>query len=315
MKQLYTCSRIGAFLIGVSALSPIRGYGQLVENLPTQPVGTHDLISVSVHGAPEFSKTVRVSSAGQIHLPMLVRPISAAGLLPTELGVALAAALEAEKLLVKPSVTVTVTEYRSRAITVVGAVHKPVTFQQLGPVSLTEALARAEGLLPEAGEEVLVVRAAPFEATHSEEVVERLSTRRILNAKDPSQNVQLHAGDEVRVPVAEKIFVMGSVRRPGAFRAEDTENTTVLSMLALTEGLLPYASKTAYVYRRAEDGRKEVAVDLQNILQRKTRDFELRAGDVLYVPDNKGRRLTMTTIDRIVGFGASTGSGMLIWRR
>jgi polysaccharide export outer membrane protein len=306
---------VNVLLLAILALCPICSRGQMLENLPPQPIGVHDLVSVNVYAAPEFSRTVRVSSSGHVHLPMLPQPIAAEGLLPRELEIALGAALEAEKLLVKPSVTVTITEYRSRAITVVGAVRKPITFQQLGPVTLTEALTLAEGLLPDAGDELLVVRSVPFDTVSSERVIERLSIRRILDGRDRSRNVQLHAGDEVRVPVAEKIFVMGSVRRPGAFRAEDTDNTTVLSMLALSEGLLPYASNTAYVYRRAEEGRKEVAVDLRNILQRKARDFELHAGDVLYVPDNKGRRLTMTTIDRIVGFGASTGSGLLIWRR
>jgi hypothetical protein len=41
----------------------------------------------------------------------------------------------------------------------------------------------------------------------------------------------------------------------------------------------------------------------------------LQPGDIVYVPDNKARRLSFTTIERIVNFGAGTTSGILIWRR
>ena len=50
---------------------------------------------------------------------------------------------------------------------------------------------------------------------------------------------------------------------------------------------------------------------LDEILKRKTPDVPLEVGDVLYIPDNKGKRLTVTVLDRIAGFGASTASGAL----
>jgi polysaccharide biosynthesis/export protein len=313
----YTCLHtLSLFVFTWTALVPGRVAAQSVDNLPTQPVGVHDLISISVYGAPEFSKTVRVSSAGEITLPVLKSAIRADGLLPKELEAAVATALETEKLLVKPSVTVTIAEYRSRTVSVLGAVHKPVSFQHVGPITLSEALTRADGLLPDAGDEILIIHNSGGPSTEaSPKIVDRISAKRLLDARDPSQDVQLKPGDQIRVPVAEKIFIVGSVRKPGAFRAENAENTTVLSMLAVSEGLLPFAAKTAYVYRKAAEGRKEMAVDLTRILQRKAADVELQPGDLFYVPDNKGRRLTMTTIDRIVNFGAGTGSGMLIWRR
>ena len=35
----------------------------------------------------------------------------------------------------------------------------------------------------------------------------------------------------------------------------------------------------------------------------------------LSVTDNKGKRLTMSTLERMTAFGTGTASGMLIWRR
>ena len=52
---------------------------------------------------------------------------------------------------------------------------------------------------------------------------------------------------------------------------------------------------------------------LDRIMERKSPDVSLLVDDVLYIPDNKSRRTTMTVIDRVTSFGASTASGILIW--
>jgi len=70
----------------------------------------------------------------------------------------------------------------------------------------------------------------------------------------------------------------------------------------------------AYIFRRDESGvKQEVPVELERILQRKAPDVPLEVDDVLYIPDNKGRRAAMNVIDRVTTFGASTGAGLLIW--
>src|SRR5262249_32133632 len=129
--------------------------------LPAQRIGSDDLVSVSVYDAPELTRTVRVSSDGYLRLPMLGERIRAQGLLPAELETVIAGALVKEQILVAPVVTVGIVEYRSRPVSVTGAVRKPLTFQVFGNVTLLDALARAEGLGPEAGPEVLVSRAQP----------------------------------------------------------------------------------------------------------------------------------------------------------
>jgi hypothetical protein len=61
--------------------------------------------------------------------------------------------------------------------------------------------------------------------------------------------------------------------------------------------------------------KQEIPIELEKIMARKAPDIALEADDLLYIPDNKGRRNAMTAIDRITSFGASTASGLLIWRR
>lgn len=117
-------------------------------NLPAQPIGSNDLIAVSVYDAPELTRTVRVSPDGFIRLPMLKKKVQAQGRMPGDLESAIAEALRAEQIIVDPFVTVTVSEYNSHPISVAGAVKQPLTFQATGPMTLLEAITRAGGLSP-----------------------------------------------------------------------------------------------------------------------------------------------------------------------
>jgi len=276
------------------------------ENLPAQQLGADDLIGVSVYDAPEMTRTVRIEADGTIHLPLLKRGVQAAGMFPRQLEAGIAEALEQEQILVDPVVKVTVVEYHSRPVAVMGAVRKPVTFQAVGTVTLLDALARAEGLTSEAGAEILLTRAL--------DLIERISVKRLIKDADPAVNFALHGGEEIRVPEAGKIFVVGNVHKPGSFPVRDASDNSVLKLIALSEGLLPFAAKLAYVYRRDESGTKqEIPIELDKILQRKAADVPLEVDDLLYIPDNKGKRNVMSVIDRMTTFGASTASGLLIW--
>jgi len=283
-------------------------------NLPAQQIRAQDLIAVSVYDAPEFTRTVRVDSEGRIRLPMLKRPIAAGDLLPAELGDAIAAALRAEELLVDPVVTVTVTEYRSRPISVAGAVRNPITFQALGNETLLEAITRAGGLSPEAGPEILVSQPPSGDGQPPPEP-RRIPVQGLLEAADPRLNPRLSGGEEIRVPEAGRVYVVGNVRKPGAYPVRGEGETTVLRLLALAEGLTPFSAEQAYLYRQENGSRREIPVPLKKIIERRAPDMPLQADDLFYIPDNKARRAVSGALDRALGFGAATASGVLIWRR
>jgi polysaccharide export outer membrane protein len=286
-------------------------------NLPALSIGPNDLIAISVYDSPELTRTVRVGADGMIRLPMLKQRIKADGVLPAELEAAIAAALRAEQLLVDPVVTVTIAEYNSRPISVAGAVRGPITFQAAGPVTLLDALTRAGGLSPEAGPEILVSRAQPGDDGAPAALVQRIPVKALIDAADPSMNLKLAGGEEIRVPEVGKVYVVGTVKRPGAFPVQTTSETTVLQMLALAEGLAPFASKRAYIYRQeaATGSKHEIPIELSKILGRKAPDVPLEPNDILYIPDNSGRRMTVNALEKVAGFGMSTASGVLVWRR
>lgn len=286
-------------------------------NLPAQRIGPNDLLAIQVYGAPELSRSVRVSQEGAIRVPMLKTIFAVEGKLPGELESVIAAAISKEQILVDPVVTVTVAEYVSRPISVMGSVKQPLTFQAFGNVTLLEALSRAGGLTAEAGSEILLSRVQAGPDGKPANLILRVPIKQLIDQADPELNYPLRGGEEIRVPEAGKIFVVGNVKKPGAFPVRDNFDTTVLKMLALSEGLLPFATDEAYIYRRegADNGRNEIPIHLSKIIERKSPDVPLLANDVLYIPDNKRRRMTMSMVDRLVTFGAGTASGMLVWRR
>jgi polysaccharide export outer membrane protein len=294
-------------LLGAQGRLP-SGAIEVGANLPPRPIGAGDLLSISVYGAPELSRSVRVSGDGSIRLPMLKTPIAARAVTPAELEQRVSDALGEAQILVDPSVVITIAESATRPIRVAGAVRHPLTFEAAHPVTLLEALTRAEGLSGEAGGEILVTRARP----DAEPVTERIAVKDLIDMAQPAANLMLEGGEEVRVPEAGRVFVVGNVKKPGAFPVGDGAGTSVLKALALAEGLAPFSAKTAYIYRPADGRKQEIAVSLRKILERKEPDVVLAAGDIFYIPDNRGGRVTASVIEKAVSFAAGTASGALI---
>ena len=270
------------------------------------------LIAVSVYDAPELTRTVRVSTDGFVRLPMLKQRVKAQGLMPGELESAIAKALQDEQIIVDPFVTVTVAEYNSHPISVAGAVKQPLTFQATGPVTLLEAITRAGGLSPEAGAEILVTRTQPGPDGAKSTLTQRVLVKGLIDAADPALNIVLNGGEEIRVPESGKVYVIGNVKMPGAFPVGDGTESTVLKMLALSQGLMPFAAKEAYIYRREGNGSKnEIPIPLSKIMERKAPDTPLLANDILYVPDNKGRRMTLGALEKVLILASGAGAAAI----
>ncbi len=287
----------------VSPATPVAIGGS---NLPFQPIGASDLVRLTVDDSPELSQTFRVDQHGNLNLPLLNTPISAAGLMPDVLRDRLAAALKAQHLLVNPIVDVSIVEYRSRDVTVAGAVKTPMTIQELGDLRLLGALSQAGGLLPDAGPEIILEQANGS--------AQRISVRQLFDGLHPQLNIPVLAGAQIRVPQCEQVFVVGDVKRPGAFPYQDMHDTTVLKLLALSGGLDSFSRNKAYIYR-TEPGnlqKTEIEVPLRRILDRKSEDVKLAPNDILYVPTNGKLKASASVLNHVTGMGNAAVSAA-IW--
>ena len=275
-------------------------------NLPFQPIGVSDLVRITVSDAPELSQSFRVGRQGNLDLPLLRAPVRAQGMMPDGLRDEIAAALRAQHLLVNPIVDVSVVEYRSRDVTISGAVKTPTTIQDLGNLHILSALALAGGLLPEAGPEVIVEQRKGDSR--------RLSVRDLFDGRHPELNIPVLAGAQIRVPEGERVFVVGDVKRPGAFPFVNMQDTTVLQLLALSGGLDAFSRNKAYIYR-IEPGsseKREIEVPLRQILNRKSADVKMAANDILYVPTNGKLKAGATVVNHVTGIG-NTAVSAAIW--
>jgi polysaccharide export outer membrane protein len=282
-------------------------------SLPGQKVGPGDLIAVAVANCPELTRSFRVAADGTLPLPLLERRIHAAGKQPDQIGSEISSALVSEGIFVRPAVSAAVVEYESVPVSVLGAVKRPVTFQAVGTIKLLDALTRAEGLTSDAGPEILLTRTRNLQ--NGQPHVQHIPVKSLIDKADPSLNVQLLGGEEVRVPPAGRVYVVGNVKKSGTVVLTDGNDFTVLKAISLSEGLMPFTNKDAFIYRRTDDNtsKEEILIRLSKIIARKGPDITLKPNDILYIPDSKGRRITAQTLERIASFGSATATGILVW--
>jgi polysaccharide export outer membrane protein len=241
-------------------------------------VGPQDVLKVSVYDEPTMSGTFRVDTDGSFQYPMLGR-VAAGGLRVRDIEQMLKMKLE-DGFIRRAQVTVDVDQFRSRSIFIVGEVRTPGKYPMTGQMSLIEALAAAGSTTPTASGEVLILRprdpntAQPLTPDQVDQTgVTRISLAELQLGR-LSQNVSLTEGDTIFVPKAEKFFITGQVRNPGAYTFE--RGLTVLQAISLAGGLTEKGSNRRIKVIRTVKGKKaEQGIDLAGSIQ---------PGDTLVIP-------------------------------
>jgi polysaccharide export outer membrane protein len=328
-----------------------RRLGQLVnaDSITVDPdpakyrIGPDDVLDISVFAAPELNRIVRVSSGGDISLPLL-GSVRAAGLTPVGLESHLQDLLR-RSYMKDPHVSVFVRDLQSHPVSVMGAVKTPGVFQVRGPKTLLEVLSLAGGLSDDAGDTAIIMRGAtsvprsdrepstvpgdipsppPTAASvssgkahldadaHSRDLGMQVNLKDLLDSADPHYNAVVYPGDIVKVTRAGVVYVVGEVKKPGGFTLKSSEKLSVLQAIALSEGLTPTAAKSnARVIRTdpVTGERKEFGIDLNKIMKGKDQDIVLESKDIVFVPNSA----TRTTFSRGAEAAAQTLTGLLIF--
>jgi polysaccharide export outer membrane protein len=220
-------------------------------------IGPEDQLDISVFEVPELSRTVRVSAAGEISLP-LIGSVKAAGKSPMQLEQKLRDLLR--KTYIKdPQVNVFLREFHSDPVSVVGAVKMPGLYHIQTRKSLVEILAMAQGFSEGArqpGKSIVITRklrpqeagAAPGGVSSSGENDPAHSDffevpiKELMQSGDRKWNVPIYPGDVVKVVPAGTVYVAGSVTKPGSFPLTDFENISAIQALAMAGGTTKSAS-------------------------------------------------------------------------
>ncbi|GAC1633021.1 MAG: hypothetical protein NVS9B14_07060 [Candidatus Acidiferrum sp.] len=115
-------------------------------------------MSIEVFDVAEMTRDIRVSQTGSIGIPLVPVRLQVSGLTEMQLQQKIAEVLEANGLVSHPQVTVSVKEKKSKPITLVGAVVRPMVYEVDRPITVLEALAQAGGIAPDAGDSVIIMR-------------------------------------------------------------------------------------------------------------------------------------------------------------
>jgi polysaccharide export outer membrane protein len=235
-------------------------------------IGPSDVIAVVDFDQADLSGKYTVESDGTFNFPLIGR-VKAGGLTLRQLETALKRAL-ADGFFKNPQLSVSIDQYRSQQIYVVGEVRSPGMYTLNGPRTLIEAIAMAGSALPSASEEILVVRPkdgkpqgpprsdAPGDDTPD---VIRINLRAVQSGA-LADNIELQDGDTVFVPRADTIYVFGQVKAPGAYPIQP--NTTVLQALSLAGGVTDRGSTSRIKIVRFVNGEKrELKVKLSDIVK------------------------------------------------
>jgi len=170
--------------------------------LPAESLGKNDLIEIMVPYCPELSRSFRIGTDGLLVLPLLHQEIKVAGLTPAEAGGRIRQALIEEQVMPDPVVNVSVLEYRSRPVSVVGAVVRPLTFQATGDITLLDAIAMAGGFVPGGATEVLISSRHVSAGGNIEVTVQSIPVRELLLHANPALNILLRGGEDIRITEA-----------------------------------------------------------------------------------------------------------------
>lgn len=242
---------------GPAVAQPARYTGQPAADYR---VGPNDVLAITVFDQPQLTGRYMVQTDGSFTFPFLGR-VNVGGLTVQAVENQVRDAL-AKGYLKNPQIGVSVEEFRSQQVFIVGEVRQPGILQFTGSMTMIEALARAGSTTDRAGIEAVIVRtpdgvsppdaAALARAQKVDDTnvirvnLETLQTGALL------QNVTLRSGDTIFVPRAETVFVSGQVYRPGEYAIR--AGMTVRQVLALAGGVTDRGSTRRIQIIRHTDG-------------------------------------------------------------
>lgn len=273
-------------------------------------LGPRDKLAITATGLEEKeSPAVRIDPAGNIDVGM-AGTVHAAGLTVSDLRALLTDRFR--KFLQEPKVMVDVVEFSSQTVTVTGAVDKPGAQQFEGPKRLLDLIALAGGLTKTAGTKIAITRyqeSGPLPLPGARQdlsagcSVGEVDIEQLTAKADPAVNIVVRSGDVIAVQLADLIYVIGEVYKPGGFAIDSHMKVTVMDVLAMAGGAKVTASpKEALVLRVTGEGnkRERIRPNVAKIMDGKAPDILLQPEDILMIPNSKERAVRLKAIDAVV---------------
>ncbi len=119
-----------------------------------------------------------------------------------------------------------------------------------------------------------------------------MDLKRLLDSGDLSQNISIVGGDVITIPPrkTEFVYVLGYVKRPGAYVIDKDNDVRALWAVAQAGGLTAAARPQNVVLIREKDG-KRISLDLRAIAKGQSPPLYMKPGDTLIVGSNAFMKL------------------------
>lgn len=160
-------------------------------------IGVGDVFELRIVGEDKLPSTFTVAPDGTVDFPYVKR-LKVAGLEPQELAELVRAKLMEGQILTDPSVSVSIKEYNSKRVEVLGEVQKPGSLPLQPGMTLLRAISMAGGFNSIADKDQVTIRRKSGGKT----VAATVSVEDIMENKIP--DVPLQAGDSINV--AQRVF-------------------------------------------------------------------------------------------------------------
>jgi polysaccharide export outer membrane protein len=249
-------------------------------------VGANDVLEVSIYDQPDLSRKITVLQDGTINFP-LIGSIQVAGKSVSEISELIRELLEKDYLY-NPYVTVTVKEFRSKKISVLGNVKEPGIYYLEGPTTLLDIISKA-GIIKSADSIGKIIiqhdTHAGREHNNTDNEITTIDLSELLIQGNRELNIYLRNGDNIYVPEANQFFILGEIRKPGLYNL--TENLTILKAISIAGGFTEFAnSKRISIIKADNGGEQKIYINVDDIIKKGMEAYNpvLQAGDVVMVP-------------------------------
>ena len=259
-------------------------------------IGPGDLVQVHVFDTPELDQSVRVTDAGTIFLTV-GGEVKVGSDTPAQAARAIELAL-LNGYLRHPRVTVTVQEFATEKVSVMGEVKAPGAYSIHTARSVVDVLALAGGLTEAADRKIVI----EDHKTHQKTDYFVSNTAAAFNAA-----VVIHPGDTIYVPKAGLVYVLGDVGRPGGYTMTNNDSEiTALQLVARAGGTNHSAvPSNARLIRKTATGYTETPIQLSKMQKGKEPDIKLEASDIIYVPFSYMRNFGMQATGVVSSLGSA----------
>jgi polysaccharide export outer membrane protein len=234
-------------------------------------LGPGDVVRITVFQNPDLTTETRVSETGTITFP-LIGAVAAGGRSASEVEGMIVQRLRDGGFVNRPQVNVTVLQFKSIQVSVLGQVNRPGKYPlEQAQNRLTEVLALAGGVTNLGADVVTLITRENGKETKIEVDVPEL-----IRSVDKAKDVMLKNGDVIYVPRYPVFYIHGEVQRPGQYRLE--RDMTVQQALAVGGGLTIRGTQRGMQLSRRESD-KVVTRDAQPL-------EAVRADDVIFVRES-----------------------------